>query len=319
MVSLFFSYSHKDEELRNEIETHLALLKRQGIISSWHDRRITAGSDLHQVISSELESSQIILLLVSAHFLASDYCYEEEMTRALEKHEAGIAVVIPVILHPCDWQSGPFGNLRATPTDGKPVSMYANQHEAFAIVAKDVRDAAKQFQASPAPQPPEVVERHGVSGAQSPPRERSSNLGIKRKFADHERDEFLEDSFEYIARYFEGSLQELSERNSQIEMRFKRLDETSFAAFIYDSGERAAQCSVWYGSDGFGSLGIGYSQSGEASRNSFNESLNVVDDGYTLQLKPIGMQLSGSRRDDALSQEGAAEYYWDMLIRPLQE
>ena len=84
MVTLFFSYSHKDEELRNELETHLALLKRQGVISSWHDRRITAGSDLNQAISSELESSQIILLLVSAHFLASDYCYEKEMNGDVE-------------------------------------------------------------------------------------------------------------------------------------------------------------------------------------------------------------------------------------------
>jgi hypothetical protein len=143
MAKLFFSYSHKDEELRNELETHLALLKRQGVITSWHDRRISAGSDFNKNISSDLESSQIILLLVSAHFLASDYCYEKEMTRAIEKHEDGKAVVIPVILHPCDWHSAPFGHLRATPTDGKPVSMFANQHEAFAIVAKDVREAAK--------------------------------------------------------------------------------------------------------------------------------------------------------------------------------
>jgi len=148
MVRLFISYSHKDEELRKELETHLALLKRQGVISSWDDRRITAGSDLNEAISSVLESSQIILLLVSARFLDSDYCYEKEMKRALEKHEDGSAVVIPVILHPCDWVSAPFRHLRATPTDGKPVSMHANQHEAFAIVAKDVREAAMSVPAA---------------------------------------------------------------------------------------------------------------------------------------------------------------------------
>ena len=317
MVTLFFSYSHKDEELRNELETHLALLKRQGVISSWHDRRITAGSDLNQAISSVLESSQIILLLVSAHFLASDYCYEEEMKRALEKHEDGSAVVIPVILHPCDWHSAPFGHLRATPTDGKPVSMYANQHEAFAIVAKDVREAAKSV---PAPKSPLKGREHRVGPkTRVPQADRSSNLRIKRKFDDHERDEFLEDSYEYIARYFDGSLQELAARNPHIKTRFKRLSETSFAAFIYDSGERVAQCSVWYGEGSFGSPGIAYSQSGEAQRNSFNESLSVVDDGYTLQLKPLGMQMFGDRREDSLSQQGAAEYYWSLFIRPLQE
>ena len=317
MVTLFFSYSHKDEELRNELETHLALLKRQGVISSWHDRRITAGSDLNQAISSELESSHIILLLVSAHFLASDYCYEKEMKRALEKHEDGSAVVIPVILHPCDWHSAPFGHLRATPTDGKPVSMYANQHEAFAIVAKDVREAAKSV---PALKSPLKGRKHRVGPETRVPQgDRSSNLRIKRKFDNHERDEFLEDSYEYMARYFDGSLQELAARNPHIKTRFKRLSETSFAAFIYDSGERVAQCSVWYDDGSFGSPGIAYSQSGEAQRNSFNESLSVVDDGYTLQLKPLGMQMFGDRREDALSQQGAAEYYWSLFIRLLQE
>lgn len=318
MAKLFFSYSHKDEELRNELETHLALLKRQGVISSWHDRRITAGSDFNQTISSELESSQIILLLVSAHFLASDYCYEKEMTRALEKHKDGSAVVIPVILHPCDWHSAPFGHLRATPTDGKPVSMYANQHEAFAVVAKDVREAATSVP-TPKSSPSGGDERNFGSGMFVPQVDRSSNLRIKRKFDDHERDEFLEDSYEYIARYFDGSLQEFTARNPNIKTRFKRLSETGFAAFIYDSGERVAQCSVWYGGGSFGSPGIAYSQSGDVQRNSYNESLSVVDDGYTLQLKPLGMQMFSDRSEGALSQQGAAEYYWSMFIRPLQE
>ncbi len=317
MVTLFFSYSHKDEDLRNELETHLALLNRQGVISSWHDRRITAGSDINQAISSEIESSQIILLLVSAHFLASDYCYDREMQRALEKHANGTAVVIPVILHPCDWHSAPFGHLRATPTDGKPVSMYANQHEAFAIIAGDVRDAVKLLLAgSPSPK---ASEQH--AGDPTPPLQgdHSSNVRIKRKFYDHERDEFLEDSYEYMARYFDGSLQELSARNPHIEKRFKRLSATSFSASIYDGGNRVAQCSVWYGGGSFDSRGIAYSQSDENQRNSFNEFLSVVEDGHTLQLKPLGMHGFSDRTEATLSQQGAAEYYWGIVIRPLQE
>ena len=317
MANLFFSYSHKDEELRNELETHLALLKRQGVISSWHDRRITAGSDFDKTISSELESAQIILLLVSAHFLASDYCYEKEMTRAIEKNKDGSAIVIPVILHPCDWNSAPFGHLRATPTDGKPVSLFANQHEAFAIVAKDVREAAEAIHASAATSTCDKLNLRPKTDMLKA--DRSSNLRIKRKFDDHERDEFLEDSYEYIARYFEGSLQELSNRNPQIKTRFKRLSETSFAAFIYDSGERVAECSVYYGEGSFGSPGIAYSHSSDVQRNGFNESLSVVDNGYTLQLKPLGLQIFDDRRENPLSQQGAAEYYWSLFIRSLQE
>jgi len=316
MVNLFFSYSHKDEDLRNELETHLALLKRQGFISSWHDRRITAGSDLDKQISTELESSQIILLLVSAHFLASDYCYEKEMMRAIDKHNEGSAKVIPVILHPCDWHSAPFGHLKATPTDGKPVSMFANQHEAFAIIAGDVREA---IEAMPSPT---LAEGSGSTAVRSKAAavrgERSSNLRIKRKFDDHEQDQFLEDSYEYMARYFEGSLQELADRNPQIKTRFKRMDETSFMACIYENGERVAECSVYYGESVLSSEGIAYSHSAHVQRDSLNELLSIVDDGHTLQLKPMGISLYGISREEALSQQGAAEYYWSLFIRPLQ-
>lgn len=317
MAQVFFSYSHKDEDFRNELETHLAMLRREGKITAWHDRRITAGSDIHDSISEELESAQIILLLVSANFLASDYCFEREMARAMEKHQDGSAVVIPVILHPCDWHSAPFGSLRATPTDGKPVSMHANQHEAFAIIAADVRQVAERFAAAEGCKGTDQPARPSPAPVTAGPR--SSNLRIKRQFDDHERDEFLEDSYEYIARYFAGSLDELSARNPQIKTRFKRTSATSFAASIYEDGQRVAQCAVWYGGSTFVGEGIAYSVSGEAERNSYNELLSIEDDGYTLQLKPFGMPLWVERKDGALTQQGAAEYYWDLLIRPLQQ
>jgi hypothetical protein len=315
MMNVFFSYSHKDEDLRNELETHLALLKRQGLISSWHDRRISAGSNFGKDIDSKLESSQIILLLVSAHFLDSDYCYEKEMTRAMQKHQEGSAIIIPVILHPCDWHSAPFGKLRATPTDGKPISMFPNQQEAYAIVARDIREAINLLSA-------QVVNKDdkGSLAASVEPitHDRSSNLRIKRKFDDHERDEFLESSYEYIANYFEASLQELSARNSNITTKLKRVSGTRFTAFIYDNGRRIAQCSVFYSQHGIGSASIAYSTSIEDSGNSYNESLSVIEDGFTLQLSPIGMAMLGHPVSKTLSQQGAAEYYWSLFIQLLQ-
>jgi hypothetical protein len=317
MLRLFFAYSHKDEQLRNEVETHLALLKRQGVISSWHDRRITAGTDLDRAIGIELEDAGIILLLVSASFLASDYCYDEEMKRALAKHDEGTAVVIPVILHPCDWQSSPFGRLRATPTDGKPVSMYTNINEGLAIVAKDIRATAEKLRSSEGQQ---AIREEPPNPTGSEPRgDRSSNLRIKRKFDDHERDEFLQTSYEYIARYFEGSLDELAKRHPQIKTRFARVSSSRFTASIYDRGERVAQCSVWYGEHSFTSMGIGYSASADMRGSSFNELLSVVDDGFSLQLKSSGMQSMGGGSENRLSQQGAAEVFWSLLIRPLQQ
>src|SRR5688572_524231 len=136
MAKLFFSYSHKDEDLRDELEVHLSALKREGVIELWHDRRIGAGKDFGDEIGRNLEEADVVLLLISPYFIASDYCYENEMARAMKRHDEGTARVIPVILHPCDWKNLPFGKLNATPNDGKPISKFTNKHEGFLEVTR---------------------------------------------------------------------------------------------------------------------------------------------------------------------------------------
>lgn len=160
-IEVFFSYSHKDEELRNDLEEHLALMKRQGIVATWHDRRITPGAEWSDEIDSRLESSRLILLLVSSSFLASDYCYGKEMSLALERHFRGEVLVIPVIVRPVDWRSAPFARIQGLPLDGKPVTSWANRDEAWTDVAQGVRRAIAEFaarrprvqKAAPAPAP----------------------------------------------------------------------------------------------------------------------------------------------------------------------
>jgi hypothetical protein len=95
-VEVFYSYAHEDEALRNELEKHLSLLHRLGLISSWHDRQIVAGTNWAKGIDTHLETASLILLLVSADFLASNYCYGIEMNRALERHQMKEARVIPM-------------------------------------------------------------------------------------------------------------------------------------------------------------------------------------------------------------------------------
>ena len=103
-VEVFYSYAHKDEPLRNELEKHLSVLQRNGLVSSWHDRQIEPGMDWAQAIDTHLETASIILLLISSDFLASEYCYGIEMKRALEREKAKEARVIPIVLRPahCD-------------------------------------------------------------------------------------------------------------------------------------------------------------------------------------------------------------------------
>ncbi|WP_437305670.1 TIR domain-containing protein [Sorangium sp. So ce388] len=146
-LRLFFSYSHKDEALRDELETHLALLKREGLLQSWHDRRIAAGDEWAGQIDRNLDEAEVILLLVSADFLASDYCFDNEMTRALARHDAGQACVIPVILRKTDWQSAPFAKLQALPKDARPITLWQDRDEAWHDVALGIRHAIEVLRA----------------------------------------------------------------------------------------------------------------------------------------------------------------------------
>jgi hypothetical protein len=138
-INIFYSYSHKDEKLRERLEEHLALLRKQGLIGDWHDRKIMPSQEWENEINSHLNTAQVILLLISSSFLASDYCYDKEMTRAMERHEAGEARVIPIILRPCDWQSSPFAKLQSLPKDAKSVTDWNRQDEAFYNIAKGIR------------------------------------------------------------------------------------------------------------------------------------------------------------------------------------
>lgn len=150
-IEVFLSYAHSDSELRDELIKHLGLLQHQGVIKAWHDRNIDAGTDWKEAIHSHLDQAGIILLLVSADFLASDYCYELELKKAMSRHEAGLSHVIPIILRAVDWQSSLFGKLKALPSDGKPITSWRNRDEALANVAEGIRSLAERLRALPPP------------------------------------------------------------------------------------------------------------------------------------------------------------------------
>src|SRR6266487_4558204 len=103
-IDIFFCYAREDEGLLNQLKTHLKALQRQELIDTWHDRNISAGTEWEREINKHLNEADIILLLISPDFMASDYCYSVEMKRALERHKAGEAYVIPIILRPVDWE-----------------------------------------------------------------------------------------------------------------------------------------------------------------------------------------------------------------------
>ena len=143
-MKVFYSYSHKDEPYREALETHLSILRRNGHITEWHDRRISAGSEWEVDINFNLEDADMILLLVSSNFLASDYCYDTEMIRAMERHDAKEAIAIPIILSPCLWSQSQFSKLNALPKDGKAISTFENPDSGWLQVAEGILEKIKK-------------------------------------------------------------------------------------------------------------------------------------------------------------------------------
>src|SRR5260221_3092419 len=152
-LAVFFSYAPEDDDWRQELEKHLSLLKREGLIIGWHQRAILAGQEVARTIDTHFPSAHLILLLVSPDFLASDYCWGVEMQRAMERHEAGEAVVIPIIVRPVDWQGAVFARLQALPTEGDPITSarWHTTDEALLNVAQGIRHAVEALRAKPLP------------------------------------------------------------------------------------------------------------------------------------------------------------------------
>jgi tetratricopeptide (TPR) repeat protein len=143
-LKVFVSYSHQDDALRERLDVHLSLLKRQGVLEVWHDRRLQGGEHWGEAIHQALEEADIVLLLISPDFIASDYCYGRELMAALERDRRGEAVMVPLLLHPCDWQSAPFARCQAFPRDNQPISVHPRgENAAFSLVATELRRLAE--------------------------------------------------------------------------------------------------------------------------------------------------------------------------------
>jgi hypothetical protein len=144
---VFFSYARQDTTLRDRLEAHLSNLKYRSLITTWHDREIRAGDDKNIQISEHLNNAHIILLLISASFMASAYCYGIEMARALERHQREEASVIPILLRPVDFADTPFAAIKALPDNRKPVTEWRNRDSAFVNIALGIRLVAQKYAA----------------------------------------------------------------------------------------------------------------------------------------------------------------------------
>lgn len=147
-LRLFCSYAHEDEEMRSALRTHLAPLRNEKLLVDWSDRDITPGADWDTEISARLSTSNIVLVLVSADFLASSYAYGRELRRALELNDSGVLRVVPVILRPCVWTILPIAKLHALPEEARPVSTWDDRDSAYVSVVEGIARVARELSAA---------------------------------------------------------------------------------------------------------------------------------------------------------------------------
>ncbi len=168
---VFFSYAHRDKGFRDRLEEHLSNLKYRGLITTWYDREISAGEEWAQQIDLSLNKAQVILLLISASFMASEYCYSIEMLRALERHERQEAVVIPILLRPVLYTDAPFARLQMLPTNGKPIVLWRDRDSAFVDIAYAIEKVAQKYLPSSQTSPRLPVEPPPYGGEPAVPSE----------------------------------------------------------------------------------------------------------------------------------------------------
>ena len=142
---IFISYAHVDEPFKDALDKHLSPLLLLGRAESWHDRHIQAGARLYEKIQSNIENAHIVLMIVSADYLASTAC-QGEMTAALQKSDDGTAVAIPIIVRACNWTILPIGNLLAANQDGTPINSQVDPDVAWTQVARKIGDIVTDWQ-----------------------------------------------------------------------------------------------------------------------------------------------------------------------------
>lgn len=303
-MKAFISYSHKDQWALERLHTHLAMLRREGKIVEWFDREILAGGVVDAEISEQLESCVLFLALVSPDFLASDYCYEREMTRALERHEARETRVIPIIIEPCDWKASPLKKLKVTPRDGKPVSEWTNQNNAFVDIVGELRRVLTEEKV-------EGVATSATADTDSPRLAR--RYRIRRDFDEIDRGDFRIEAFKTIRTYFQAAVAEIDGIEG-IRGRFVPHGSQSFGCTVVNKAMQSgtAHITVHTRNSNVGLGDIYYSFSENAPPNRANGTFNVDSDEYDLFLKssPFGL----GEAQERLSPEQAAEQIWTRFL-----
>ncbi len=329
MARIFLSYSHADEALKDELLAHMANLRREGN-HIWHDRMLIAGDELDPEIKKELESADLILLLISHHFLNSYYCFEIEFKTAIARAKAGEARIIPIILDHCDWTATEIPQRLATPKDGKPIAAWPNQNEAFLDVVTQIRRALATASSppnsptssalpTPFPPPTPVGPPIPIAPLTSP----TSSLGptptlpqVPKTFTDLDKRRAADAEFQTIRSFFKKGISLVEADPAATSAELSDITSQRFAAALYRDGKLIHEIVIWRGGFGGGANGISY----HLGRNISHSSESTCSGWLTIEESSEGLipKLSSL----AISSFGAeaatpTESLWNQFVSPL--
>lgn len=214
IMKAFISYSHKDRIMLEKLHTHLSQIRREGLLTTWTDQEIFAGSKIDNEISANLQDSQLFIALLSPDYIASRYCYEKEFLTAQEMEKAGNLTIVPVIVEPCDWLNTPFKEYKAFPEDGKPIVEWQNVNTAFLDVITNLR---KLLQQTLSVRESSSTDAHFNSAEVLP-----KNYRIKKDFDSIQKIEFIEHAFKEMKSSLNLYLEELVRVDDNIKFRQTR-------------------------------------------------------------------------------------------------
>jgi hypothetical protein len=302
-AKVFISYSHRDEKALERLHKHLVMLRRDGLIETWHDRQIKAGEALDNAISKELERCDLFLALVSPDYLDSKYCYEKEMQRAIKRAEEGTLIIVPIILEPCDWQSSPLAKFKAVPKDGHPVTLWTNENVAWFDVVKEIREALGD--------PPVVA-----SPEITPEAPTKARYKIKKDFDTIDKAEFRDQGFSVIRDFFKRSTDEVNTIGEPLKARFEDMSATAFTCTLVNRTKRGGESHITVHNvkaQGYGGDIVSVHEPHANKTNSYNGSFAVDADEYSMYFSGHMMVMYG-RGEEKMSAEQVANHLWAEFI-----
>lgn len=301
-LSAFISYSHMDEHALERLTKHLVMLRRDGAIDEWFDQKIGAGGEIDSEISENLEKCDLFIALISVDFLSSNYCYDRELKRALERHDQGTMRVLPIIVQPCEWKASPLARLKVLPKDGKAVADWTNENTAWLDVVGQIRRIAEEL-SNGRSEPQIAISAKPIATAK---------YRVKRDFDEIDKLEFRDRAFSEMLDYFLKASEEIG-GIEHVKSKFSRMSDTSFTCTVVNkSRDRGvAHITVHAASQRHSFGDISYCFQERAAPGNANGWFQIEADDYELHLKQHAFVRDEKAKFSSIE---AAEVLWRELI-----